>query len=104
MDFKAWGGEVHGERGTIAAPTAFRRQLWALVMRLVLLGVSSRSCLERVLGLFCACFIFRRELLALFHHSYAWCRGMPPVGWHRLPHFVLSSAAQGAICRSRCGR
>jgi len=103
MRFWAWGAEVDGKRGLISTPLSTRWQWRVITARVLRLGTISRERLERMLGVYCSCFIFRRELLALFHHIYKWGRSLVPGAWTRLPHFIAdelrAAAAHLAVAR-----
>lgn len=87
-DFKAWGAEVRGVRGTVGAPLDFCRQTWKLLQRVVRFGYCTKKILQKLLGYCCFIFQFRRELYALQHHIYKYVDKMPKKGWRRLPVFI----------------
>lgn len=87
-DFKAWGAEIKGVKGTAGAPLDFCRQTWKLLQRVVRLGYCTKKILQKLLGYCCFIFQYRRELYALQHHIYKYIHKMPDKGWRRLPDFI----------------
>lgn len=49
-EFRAWGAEVHGIKGTVGAPLQSRRDLWILIGAIVRTGFVTKNILQRLLG------------------------------------------------------
>ena len=88
-EFKAWGAEIHGIRGTAGAPLLFRQQIWLLLCRVVKLEFCTKHILQKLLGYLCFAFQYRRELYSLQHHIYKFLQKMPNSGWRSLPGFIV---------------
>ena len=95
--FKAWGAAIEGHRGTAAAPLDTRKQLWRLSLEVVRLGYSTKRMLERLLGYYAFCFVYRRELFSIFHHTYKWLETRVDHKWLRLPSTVLDEIRAAAV-------
>ena len=88
-DFKAWGAEIQGVKGTAGAPKHFRQQVWVLLCRVVKLEHCTKNILQKILGYVCFIFQYRRELYSLQHHIYKFLQKMPSKGWRFLPGFIV---------------
>ena len=89
--FKAWGAQVDGVKGKVAAPDEMRQQTWCLFYKVVQLGLCSKTILQKLLGYSCFIFQFRRECFSLQHHIYKFVSEMPKDGWIRLPPHILDA-------------
>ena len=87
--FKAWGAEVDGIGGSVGASLEVRRQIWTVLIQVIMSGVATKNLLQRVLGYVCFAFQYRRELYALQHHIYKYVDSMPEKKVCRLPSFVV---------------
>eukprot|EP00438_Fugacium_kawagutii_P003209 Skav218054 [mRNA] locus=scaffold214:1429603:1436014:- [translate_table: standard] len=87
--FKAWGAEVDGVKGFVAAPLDMRRQTWVLLQRVVELGFCSKEIFQKLLGYLCFIFQYKRECFSLQHHVYKYVSKMPADRWVRLPPHIL---------------
>jgi len=65
--FRAWGAEVDGELGVVAAPAHVRMRLAQIVARLPSEPYVSKKFLQRLLGVFAWAFQFRRVFFGYFH-------------------------------------
>ena len=97
VEFKAWGAEINGVLGKVGAPLETRRQVWSILRRIVELGFSTKVILQKVLGLACFVFQFRRELYGLQHHVFKFLQGLSEDKWHRLPHHILDELRSIAL-------
>lgn len=86
--FKAWGAEVDGVRGRVAAPLSSRRQVWVLLLEVIKYGRASKQILQRLLGYVCFFFQYRRELYALQHHVYKFLDSMVDEGVCNIPTYI----------------
>lgn len=89
VSFKAWGAQIDGVKGKVAAPDEMRQQTWCLFYRVVQLGLCSKTILQKLLGYSCFIFQFRRECFSVQHHIYKFVSKMPKEGWIRLPPHIL---------------
>ena len=64
------GGQLDGVRGDIAAPRLKSTALSAITLQLVVLGHSTRTLLQQVLGCWMFVLIFRRPMLSIFSQVY----------------------------------
>ncbi|CAE7364786.1 unnamed protein product, partial [Symbiodinium microadriaticum] len=87
--FKAWGGELDGNRGRVGAPLAIRREVWTLIRCIVSSGWATKAILQQVLGFVAFACQFRRELFCLQHRIYKYVSEMPATRWVRLPAYVI---------------
>ncbi|CAE7727399.1 SMYD3 [Symbiodinium sp. CCMP2592] len=97
VDFKAWGAEVKGVKGTVGAPMEVRQQLWALLAKVVSLGWCTREVLQRIVGYVSFVFQFRREMYSLQHHIYKFMANLPKLKWRRIPGHVLDELRSFAL-------
>lgn len=81
VDFKAWGAQVRGGRGSLASPTESRVAVAHLLDLLLEVGFVTKKILETVCGLLAYAFGFRREFLAILQESYRIGAAMPPQKW-----------------------
>ena len=88
LNFKAWGAEIRGGRGTVSGPTEARLRMWIVVSKIVSLGWSTRKILEIILGMFAVLFIYRRPFFSFLHHVYVFVARLEPGQWVRLPAFI----------------
>lgn len=89
LNFKAWGAEIDGVKGTAGVPIAVRRQVWHLFSRVVVMGKGTKNLLQRLLGYAAFCFQFRRECFSLQHHVYKYLDSLTDDKVYRFPGFVL---------------
>ena len=87
--FKAWGAEVDGVAGTVGAPVEVRRQVFSLMLQVIVAGFSTKNILQRIMGYVCFAFQYRREYFALQHHIYKYIEQMSDKRFYRLPAYVL---------------
>ncbi|CAE7564461.1 unnamed protein product [Symbiodinium microadriaticum] len=64
------GGQLDGVRGDIAAPRLKSTALSAITLQLVVLGHSTRTLLQQVLGCWMFVLIFRRPMLSILSQVY----------------------------------
>ncbi len=70
--FTVIGTEVQSDHGTVAAPLAKRRALFALSAQALQLPRVSQDLHRSLLALFVHPFMHRRELMCVFGSSYSW--------------------------------
>ena len=87
-DFKAWGTQVTSDSGRVGAPYQKLRQIEVLACALVKEGRASKKALQKLLGLFVHPFMHRRELMAVFHHTYLFIEKLPEMGVRKMPPYV----------------
>ena len=96
-DFKAWGTQVTSETGRVGTPYAKIRQIEALTCALVAEGWASKRALQKLLGLFIHPYMHRRELMAIFHHTYLFIEQLPENGLKRIPWYVKDELTAAAL-------
>ena len=97
LEFRAWGAEVDGHKGQVAAPLAMRREVWHIIGHILEAKGITKEILQRLLGHVCFCFQFRRECFALLHHCFKFVEDLPEEKWTKLPSHIWSRAAK---CRA----
>ena len=83
-EFRAWGAEVHGIKGTVGAPLQSRRDLWILIGAIVRTGFVTKNILQRLLGHISFAFQYRREFYGLLHRSFSYVEQMAEDTWVKL--------------------
>ena len=96
LEFRAWGGDVHGGKGTINAPLQMRREVWSITLATVRYGMCSKRFLQRLLGFYCFIFQFRKEFLSFFHHVYKYIEGLGSE-WVRMPAHIRDELRSAAM-------
>ena len=96
-NFRAWGAEVSGVRGLVAAPLRLRRDLWKLIASLLRGGYATKELLQRILGYCCFCLQYRRELFALLHRSFSYVSQLESNQWRRLPADIADELRSVAL-------
>lgn len=96
-NFKAWGAEISGVRGQVAAPLHMRRDLWKLIASLLRGGCATKELLQRILGYCCFCLQYRRELFALLHRSFSYVSQLESNQWRRLPADIADELRSVAL-------
>ena len=96
-DFKAWGTQVTSETGRVGTPYSKIRQIEALTCALVEEGWASKRALQKLLGLFIHPYMHRRELMAIFHHTYLFIEQLPETGIKRIPWYVKDELTSAAL-------
>ena len=85
-DFKAWGAEVLGTKGSVGAPQQSRRDLWMLLGQVLRIGRVTQGILRRLLEYISFCFQYRRgEFYSLLHRSFAFVESLPEDSWVKVP-------------------
>ena len=70
VDFKAWGAQVRGGRGSLSSPTESRVAVANLLDLILEVGFVTKKIIETVCGLLAYAFGYRRELLSLLQESF----------------------------------
>ena len=97
VDFKAWGAEIRGVRGTAGAPIEVRRQLWVILRKVVAIGWCTKELMQKVVGYMSFVFQFRREMYSLQHHVYKFISNLPRRKWRPIPGHVLDELRSFAV-------
>ena len=87
-DFKAWGTQVSSDSGRVGAPYQKLKQIALLACAIMKEGWASKRALQKLLGLFVHPFMYRRELMAVFHHTYLFIEKLPEIGLKKMPSYV----------------
>ena len=104
LEFRAWGAEVKGDKGQVAAPLSMRRELWKIIGMMLGAKGATKGILQQVLGHICFCLQFRRECYSLLHHCFKYVEDLAEGVWVKLPSFICdelrSVGCHLPFCRS----
>ncbi|CAE8611036.1 unnamed protein product [Polarella glacialis] len=97
LQFRAWGAEVDGDCGIVAAPLDIRRHLWRLARTVLTVGKSTLKVLQKLMGYFVFAFSTRRKLLCLFQHMCTFMESVKPGLVVRFPLHMLDEMRSAAL-------
>ena len=96
-DFKAWGTQVCSQSGNVSAPLVKLRQIEALTSSLLLAGVTTKKCMQKLVGLYVHPFMHRRECMCVFQHVYHFIEKIPEGAKVKIPQHVKDEMTTAAL-------